>query len=67
MQSIALVLARPCFGYRECVRRCRVFGPGLFVKLTVYLARAFVRSGRSSFVGPSFVHLDSVVLLLSLD
>ena len=49
IRGIALLLAPPSFGYRECVRRCRVFvvGPGLFVSLSVFVRfvrRSFVRS-----------------------
>ena len=36
-EALHFLLAPPCFGYRESVRRCRVFvvGPGLFVSLSV--------------------------------
>ena len=54
IRGIALLLAPPSFGYRECVRRCRVFvvGPGLFVSLSVFvrLFCSFVCSLRRWFV-----------------
>ena len=38
-EALHFLLVPPCFGYRESVRRCRVFvvGPGLFVSLSVFV------------------------------
>ena len=48
-EALHFLLAPPCFGYRESVRRCRVFvvGPGLFVSLSVFVVsfRSFVVGG----------------------
>ena len=53
-EALHFLLAPPSFGYRECVRRCRVFvvGPGLFVSLSVFvrLFCSFVCSLRRWFV-----------------
>ena len=49
-EALHFLLAPPCFGYRESVRRCRVFvvGPGLFVSLSVFVVsfRSLVVGGR---------------------
>ena len=54
-EALHFLLAPPCFGYRESVRRCRVFvvGPGLFVSLSVFVVsfRSLVVGGRCLLLG----------------